>query len=138
MSETAERPYIGGQAVIEGVMMRSPRSFSIVVRRKTGQLVVRERLVSKNAAPGGFARWPFVRGVATLVEAVKPGSEALRFSSEIYERDHTDDPPRSGSSSRHGSGALSALAYSVAALATGDPEPNGGGSGPSSGGASDT
>jgi uncharacterized protein YqhQ len=136
MSETAERPYIGGQAVIEGVMMRSPRSFSIVVRRKTGELVVRERPVSKSAAPGGFARWPFVRGVATLVEAVKLGSEALRFSSEIYEKDHLDDspPPRSGS---RGGGALSALAYSVAALATGDPDPSGGAPGSSPAGASD-
>jgi uncharacterized protein YqhQ len=121
MSETLERPYIGGQAVIEGVMMRSPRSFSIVVRRKTGELVVRERPVSKAAAPGGIARWPFVRGVATLVEAVKLGSEALRFSSEIYEKDHEEDePPGRGGAGR---GALSALAYSVAALATGDPEP---------------
>jgi uncharacterized protein YqhQ len=124
MSETLERPYIGGQAVIEGVMMRSPRSFSIVVRRKTGELVVRERPVSKAAAPGGIARLPFVRGVATLVEAVKLGSEALRFSSEIYEKDHEEDePPRRGGAGR---GALSALAYSVAALATGDPEPGSG------------
>ncbi len=120
MSQPEKRPYIGGQAVIEGVMMRSPRSFSIVVRRKTGELVVRERPVSSGADPGGFARWPFVRGVTTLVEAVKLGSEALRFSSDIYERDH-DEPPRSA-----GRGALSALVYAVAALATGDPEPSGG------------
>src|SRR5262249_22799541 len=95
MSETEQRPYIGGQAVIEGVMMRSPESFSIVVRRKTGELVVRERPVSKNRTRSrGVARWPFLRGVATLVESVKLGSEALRFSSEIYERDHSDDDPR--------------------------------------------
>jgi len=130
MAETESRPYIGGQAVIEGVMMRSPRSFSIVVRRKSGELVVRERPVSsaKTGSPGGVARWPFFRGVVTLVEAIKLGSEALRFSSEIYESDHSDDapPPRSG---RSGGGALTALAYSVAALATSDPEPEGSGSG---------
>jgi len=89
-------------------MMRSPRSFSIVVRRKTGELVVRERPVSKNAAPGGFARWPFVRGVATLVEAVKLGSEALRFSSEIYEKDHFDDSPPPRSAGRGGGKRFSA------------------------------
>ena len=87
-------------------MMRSPRSFSIVVRRKSGELVVRERPVSsaKGAPPGGVARWPFVRGVVTLVEAIKLGSEALRFSSDIYEKDHFDDevPPRSA----EGGGAL--------------------------------
>jgi len=81
MAEIEQRPYIGGQAVIEGVMMRSPQSFSIVVRRKSGELVVRERPVSKKAGgSSGFSRWPFTRGVATLVEAVKLGSEALRFS----------------------------------------------------------
>jgi uncharacterized protein YqhQ len=131
MPETEQRPYIGGQAVIEGVMMRSPRSFSIVVRRKSGELIVRERPVSRDkAAPvRGFARWPFVRGVTTLVEAVKLGSEALRFSSEIYEKDHFDDaaPP---SATRAG-GALTALAYSVASLATGDPDRGSGPSGPS-------
>src|SRR5262249_49766058 len=139
MSENAERPYIGGQAVIEGVMMRSPRSFSIVVRRKTGELVVRERPVSKAGAPGGFARWPFVRGVATLVEAVKLGSEALRFSSGISERDHLDEgPPGPGPGAKAAKGAFSALASSVAALATGEPEPRGGGEGPSPAGGSDT
>jgi uncharacterized protein YqhQ len=121
MAEIEQRPYIGGQAVIEGVMMRSPQSFSIVVRRKSGELVVRERPVSKKAGgPGGFSRWPFTRGVATLVEAVKLGSEALRFSSEIYERDHDDRPsvPRSA-----GKSGLLALAFSVVALATHEPDP---------------
>ena len=37
------RPYIGGQAVIEGVMMRSPGSLTVVCRRRSGALVVRER-----------------------------------------------------------------------------------------------
>src|SRR5690348_16597085 len=96
MSASEQRPYIGGQAVIEGVMMRSPRSFSIVVRRKSGELVVRERPVSRGAAPGGAWQWPLVRGVASLVEAVKLGSEALRFSSEIYERDYLESPPAAG------------------------------------------
>jgi uncharacterized protein YqhQ len=133
MSESEQRPYIGGQAVIEGVMMRSPRSFSIVVRRKSGELVVRERPVSRKAAPGGPWQWPFVRGVASLVEAIKLGSEALRFSSEIYERDHFGAPQApigaAGSALRVVGGALRALAYTVVGLATGEPEP--GGNGPS-------
>jgi uncharacterized protein YqhQ len=131
MSDSEQRPYIGGQAVIEGVMMRSPRSFSIVVRRKSGALVVRERPVSKKAAPGGVWQWPFLRGVASLVEAVKLGSEALRFSSEIYEQDHFGPPEGSlgaaGSVLRAVSGALRSLAYSVVTLATEEPRPSGGG-----------
>jgi len=124
MSESEQRPYIGGQAVIEGVMMRSPRSFSIVVRRKSGELVVRERPVSRGSAPGGPWQWPFLRGVASLVEAVKLGSEALRFSSEIYERDHFDAPPNPLGAA---GSALRALAHMVVTLATGEPRPGGGG-----------
>jgi uncharacterized protein YqhQ len=116
-----QRPYIGGQAVIEGVMMRSPRSFSVVVRRKSGELVVRERPMGGGQS-GAPSRWPFVRGVTTLVESIKLGSEALRFSSEIYEKDNFDDAePPSGPARR---GALHTLALAVAALATHEPDPD--------------
>lgn len=79
------RPYIGGQALIEGVMMRSPRSFAAVVRRKSGTLVVREQEMDDPRK--GYKAWPMVRGVVTLVEALKLGSAALKFSASIYEED---------------------------------------------------
>ena len=79
------RPYIGGQAVLEGVMMRAPRSFAVVVRRADGSLSVRERAMDER--PGGLARWPLVRGIASLVESLRLGSEALRFSVELLEKD---------------------------------------------------
>jgi uncharacterized protein YqhQ len=81
------KPYIGGQAVIEGVMMRAPTSFAIVVRRKDGSLHVRERSITD--ARSGFARLPFVRGIASLGESLRLGSEALKFSADQYERDLT-------------------------------------------------
>jgi uncharacterized protein YqhQ len=74
------RPYIGGQAVLEGVMMRAPKSFAVVVRRSDGSLTVRERAMMDTE--GGIGRWPLVRGVVTLVESLRLGSEALRFSAE--------------------------------------------------------
>lgn len=83
MSEA--RPYIGGQAVLEGVMMRAPRSFAVVVRCKDGSLLVRERGMVERSR--GITRWPLVRGVASLVESLKLGGEALRFSLEQMERD---------------------------------------------------
>ncbi len=79
------RPYIGGQAVLEGVMMRSPTSFAIVARRRDGSLHVRERAMRDGRV--GMARLPLVRGVASLVESLKLGGEALRFSAEIMEKD---------------------------------------------------
>jgi uncharacterized protein YqhQ len=140
MATTEQRPYIGGQAVIEGVMMRSPLSLSIVVRRSSGELVVRERPVAR-AQTSAALRWPFIRGVATLVEAIGLGSEALRFSSEIYERDHADPgtsaPPSGSASSKPGAvgrRALHTLAFWMAVLATHEPDPGSSGPAPTGSG----
>jgi uncharacterized protein YqhQ len=84
-TEAPKRPYIGGQAVLEGVMMRSPTSFAVVVRRRDRSLHVRERSVPDGRQ--GLARLPLLRGVASLVESLRLGSEALRFSGELMERD---------------------------------------------------
>jgi uncharacterized protein YqhQ len=86
-----DRPYIGGQAVLEGVMMRSPASFAIVVRRRDGSLSVRERTVPNLRK--GMAKLPFVRGVVSLVESLRLGSEALRYSAEVVQKDWGDDAP---------------------------------------------
>jgi uncharacterized protein YqhQ len=119
------RPYIGGQAVLEGVMMRSPRSFAVVVRRRGGELVVRERPMTDYRR--GALAWPFVRGVASLLESLQLGSEALRFSSELYEQDLDAEEQANGSSdtsktkgkkSHPLAGALRALSAGVLAVAT--------------------
>jgi uncharacterized protein YqhQ len=84
-SSQPARPYIGGQALLEGVMMRSPHSFGIVCRRRSGELVVRERPIVDERK--GARAFPFLRGVYTLVESLRLGSEALRFSGQLYEED---------------------------------------------------
>jgi uncharacterized protein YqhQ len=106
------RPYIGGQAVLEGVMMRAPKSFAVVVRRRDGSLLVRERATTD--VRRGVARWPFVRGVASLVESLRLGSEALRFSIEQMEA----DMPGPAASSGAGLGVLAALGVWLAAVVT--------------------
>lgn len=80
-----KRPYIGGQAVIEGVMMRSPNALTIVCRRQSGELIVRERPMPPPAK--GPRTWPLFRGVATLVESLRLGSQALKWSASIFEDD---------------------------------------------------
>ena len=104
------RPYIGGQAVLEGVMMRAPRSFAVVVRRRDGALRVRERAMTAGA--GGISRWPFVRGVTSLVESLKLGGEALRFSAEQLERDFA----AAGAAGTGGLGVLGAFGLSLVAM----------------------
>lgn len=77
---------VGGQAVLEGVMMRSPKCFAVVVRRKDGALVVREQ-PWKGEWALRLAKIPFLRGVATLVESMSNGYNALNFSAEQLEED---------------------------------------------------
>ena len=117
------RPYIGGQALLEGVMMRSPHAFSAVVRRRDGSLVVRERPMADLRK--GVRAWPIVRGMMALVEALKLGSQALRFSAEIYERDlEEEDAKQEGAKTKAASGTtlLSALALPIVHLMTAEPE----------------
>ncbi|MEZ4286668.1 MAG: DUF1385 domain-containing protein [Polyangiales bacterium] len=76
-----EKPYIGGQAVIEGVMMRAPTCLTVAVRKPDGSIAIQE---------GPFqSRWhhklwklPGFRGVAMLVESLSMGFSALQFSAE--------------------------------------------------------
>jgi len=124
------RPYIGGQALIEGVMMRSPHSFAAVVRRRNGKLVVKEQPMSDPRK--GKLAWPFVRGVVALGEALKLGSRALRFSAEIYEKDLEDEEAaRRGKAGRadktapSSSSWIAALSLPIVALLTSDGEPAG-------------
>jgi uncharacterized protein YqhQ len=114
------RPYIGGQALIEGVMMRSPHSFAAVVRRRNGELVVRERQMAD--VRRGRAAWPLVRGVVSLVEALKLGSASLRFSAEIFERDLDEAEREEKAKVGKGPSALSALSLPIVALLTQEPE----------------
>lgn len=122
--ETERRPYIGGQAVIEGVMMRSPRSFAIAVRRRSGAMSVRERPMFDSRK--GVLAWPFVRGVAALVEALRLGSQALRFSSELYERDleEAEEKEKAAAATKaKAPGVMNTLAAWMVAIATLDDEP---------------
>ncbi len=103
------QPYIGGQAVIEGVMMRAPTCLTVAVRRPDGSIALRE---------GPYrSRWskklwklPGFRGVAMLVESMTMGFAALQFSAEqqMTEEELAND---------QGSGRLAVFISTVLALA---------------------
>jgi uncharacterized protein YqhQ len=76
----ARRFDVGGQAVIEGVMMRSPHSFAVVCRRPSGEIVIKEAAWQPVWAGLKFLRWPFLRGSVMLVESLVNGLEALSFA----------------------------------------------------------
>jgi len=76
---------VGGQAVIEGVMMRSPQCFAVAVRTPKGRILVRKRRWISLAAKWKFLRWPFLRGVLVLGESLHNGMSALSFSARVQE-----------------------------------------------------
>lgn len=75
------QPYIGGQAVIEGVMMRAPACLTVAVRRPDGTIAIREGLYRSRWSKKLW-KLPGFRGVAMLVESMAMGFGALQFSAE--------------------------------------------------------
>jgi uncharacterized protein YqhQ len=75
-----DRLRVGGQAVIEGVMMRSPNSMAIAVRRPNGEIVVKREELDFFSEKKFFYKLPLVRGVINLLSALVLGMKALNFS----------------------------------------------------------
>jgi uncharacterized protein YqhQ len=75
-----EETLIGGQAVMEGVMMRAPHSYCVAVRKPDGQLVTEEMSVPRLSEHYPWFKYPILRGVGTLGQAMYLGIKALRFS----------------------------------------------------------
>jgi len=73
----------GGQALIEGVMMRGSGSVAIAVRNPEGSIVVREEPISATIYRGPLSRIPFVRGLGLLWDALGLGMRALTFSADV-------------------------------------------------------
>ena len=74
----------GGQAVIEGVMMRSPRYFAVACRRPDGSIIVQREDVDKSIVGKlKWLNWPFARGTLALIDAMALGIKALAFASSV-------------------------------------------------------
>ena len=80
--KAGEEVLVGGQAVFEGVMMRSPKSYSIAVRKPDGTIVVKKDYLPRPADRRALWGYPLLRGIATLGQAFTLGVRALRFSTD--------------------------------------------------------
>jgi len=78
--ESGEETLVGGQAVMEGVMMRTPHSYCVAVRRPDGTIVTEESPLPRLSEKYPVFRYPVLRGVGTLGQAMWLGIKALRFS----------------------------------------------------------
>ena len=74
----------GGQAVIEGVMMRSPRYFSIACRAPNGEIIIQTEAVEKTwIGRQKWLRWPFLRGSLALLDTMALGTRSMRFAANV-------------------------------------------------------
>jgi uncharacterized protein YqhQ len=98
----------GGQAVIEGVMMRGQRSAAVAVRAPDGAVVVHEETLESGLYRSSIARWPFVRGVVLLWEMLVLGTRMMMFAANIAQSD-----PAEAHASQEKEGAASTAVVSA-------------------------
>ena len=85
---------VGGQAVIEGVMMRGPDSMVIAVRAPDGSIVVKDDKWVPIVKRYPFLKLPFVRGAVVLVESMVNGMQALSFSASVAMDEEAEEAAR--------------------------------------------
>ena len=73
---------IGGQAVIEGVMMRGPHKIATAVRKPDGEIIIDEK---ENKSLGKIAKVPIIRGVIAFISSMVIGVKSLMFSAKFYD-----------------------------------------------------
>ncbi len=81
--ESGEETLVGGQAVLEGVMMRSPHAWGIAVRKPSGEIATHSEPLDRPSEKRKWMGWPVIRGVITLGHAMSLGFRALRFSANV-------------------------------------------------------
>jgi len=83
---------IGGQALIEGIMMRGPKKDAVVIRGKDGLTVeVSDRKLPRD---GSFKKWPFFRGVFTFFDSQVTGVKALMRSADLAPEEYSEEPSK--------------------------------------------
>ncbi len=75
--------YYGGQAVLEGVMMRGRKAMAVAVRDPQGNIVLHEEALTAKIYTSAWGQWPFVRGLSLLWDALGLGMRALLWSAEV-------------------------------------------------------
>lgn len=93
--EGGEETLVGGQAVLEGVMMRSPHAWAIACRKPSGEVSTHSEPLERLSEKHKWMGWPVMRGVITLGHAMTLGFRALKFSANVA-LDELQPPPEAG------------------------------------------
>ena len=84
---------IGGQAVLEGVMMRNKDRYAIAVRKSDGSIIVKEETYKGILAGSPLKKIPFVRGIFVFIDSMILGLRCTDYSATIYAEDDPDAEP---------------------------------------------
>ena len=84
---------IGGQAVLEGIMMKNKEKYSVAVRKPDGQIEVRTEVYKGIAADKPWAKLPLIRGMVNFIDSLILGMESLSYSASFYEDEEQDQEP---------------------------------------------
>ena len=96
MSETKSCPRvdIGGQAVLEGVMMKGPEAIAITVRRNDGTMVVQRKEYTPAARKHKWMGWPIIRGVVNMCSMLAMGMNTLEESMKMLGEEYEEEPSK--------------------------------------------
>ncbi|MBR1567483.1 MAG: DUF1385 domain-containing protein, partial [Lachnospiraceae bacterium] len=111
-----ERLYIGGQAVIEGVMMKNKEQYAIAVRKPDQEIEVKIEDYEAIGDRIPILKWPIIRGVVNFFESLIIGMKTLTYSASFYEEDEkTGEGPASKAAKKGGESLIMILtvAFSV-------------------------
>ena len=82
---------IGGQAVIEGVMMRGPKDIAVAVRKPDGEIEIDKKPISSLLLKHKWLKLPIIRGVVSFIESLVVGTKALMWSASFFDIEEEED-----------------------------------------------
>ena len=85
------KQFVGGQAVIEGVMMQSKHKRAIAVRKSNGEIEIKKNKIKSWVSDKNIDKIPFVRGSFILIETMLEGVKSLNFASEFFLEEEEED-----------------------------------------------
>lgn len=84
---------IGGQAVMEGIMMRNGSEYSVAVRKENGEIEVKKETYKGVGSKCKLFRFPFIRGIFSFVDSLVLGMKSLNYSASLFMKDGEEEEP---------------------------------------------
>lgn len=86
-----KKQFVGGQALIEGVMMQSKDKRAVAVRKSDGEIIIKKNKIKSWISEKNIDKIPFIRGSFVLIETMIEGIKGLNFSSEFFLEEEEED-----------------------------------------------